>query len=93
MNFWKMAELWHKLMTEYFGYRRYAAAGSDYGALVCLTRPLTVLPCTIMCLPSASLTWRPQASAPERSVTVRNPAPGLRHRTDSCTIRYPRWSP
>jgi pimeloyl-ACP methyl ester carboxylesterase len=34
MNFWKMAELWHKLMTEYFGYRKYAAAGADYGALV-----------------------------------------------------------
>jgi pimeloyl-ACP methyl ester carboxylesterase len=34
MNFWKMAELWHKLMTDYFGYDRYAAAGSDYGALV-----------------------------------------------------------
>ncbi len=34
MNFWKMAELWHKLMTEHFGYQKYAAAGSDYGALV-----------------------------------------------------------
>ncbi|MEU6322748.1 epoxide hydrolase family protein [Streptomyces sp. NPDC047009] len=34
MNFWKMAELWHKLMTEFFGYDKYAAAGSDYGALV-----------------------------------------------------------
>jgi pimeloyl-ACP methyl ester carboxylesterase len=34
MNFWKMAELWRKLMTGYFGYEKYAAAGSDYGALV-----------------------------------------------------------
>ena len=34
MNFWKMAEIWHKLMTGYFGYEKYAAAGSDYGALV-----------------------------------------------------------
>jgi pimeloyl-ACP methyl ester carboxylesterase len=34
MNFWKMAELWHQLMTEYLGYQKYAAAGSDYGALV-----------------------------------------------------------
>jgi microsomal epoxide hydrolase len=34
MNFWKMAELWHKLMTESLGYQKYAAAGSDYGALV-----------------------------------------------------------
>lgn len=34
MNFWKMAELWHKLMTEHLGYEKYAAAGSDYGALV-----------------------------------------------------------
>jgi pimeloyl-ACP methyl ester carboxylesterase len=34
MNFWKMAELWHKLMTQYLGHERYAAAGSDYGALV-----------------------------------------------------------
>jgi hypothetical protein len=31
MNFWKMAELWHQLMTEYLGYQKYAAAGSDYG--------------------------------------------------------------
>src|SRR5882757_8700542 len=34
MNFWKMAELWHRLMTEYFGHDKYAAAGADYGALV-----------------------------------------------------------
>ena len=34
MNFWKMAELWHSLMTETLGYQRYAAGGSDYGALV-----------------------------------------------------------
>ncbi|MEH1168266.1 epoxide hydrolase family protein [Micromonospora sp. CPCC 205539] len=34
MNFWKISELWHKLMTEHLGYEKYAAAGSDYGALV-----------------------------------------------------------
>jgi pimeloyl-ACP methyl ester carboxylesterase len=34
MNFWKMAELWQSLMTETLGYAKYAAAGSDYGALV-----------------------------------------------------------
>jgi pimeloyl-ACP methyl ester carboxylesterase len=34
LNFVKMAELWHKLMTEYFGFEKYAAAGSDYGAVV-----------------------------------------------------------
>ncbi|WP_285103427.1 epoxide hydrolase family protein [Promicromonospora sp. MEB111] len=34
MNFWKMAELWHALMTDHLGYERYAAAGADYGALV-----------------------------------------------------------
>jgi pimeloyl-ACP methyl ester carboxylesterase len=34
MNFWKMAELWHTLMTETLGYERYAAGGCDYGALV-----------------------------------------------------------
>lgn len=34
MNFWKMAELWHQLMTEQLGYARYGAAGADYGALV-----------------------------------------------------------
>lgn len=34
MNFWKMAELWHSLMTETLGYEKYAAGGSDYGALV-----------------------------------------------------------
>jgi pimeloyl-ACP methyl ester carboxylesterase len=34
MNFWKMADLWHALMTETLGYERYGAGGSDYGALV-----------------------------------------------------------
>lgn len=34
MNFWKMAELWHQLMTEHLGYAKYGAAGADYGALV-----------------------------------------------------------
>lgn len=34
MNFVKMADLWHKLMTEELGYEKYAAVGSDYGALV-----------------------------------------------------------
>jgi pimeloyl-ACP methyl ester carboxylesterase len=34
MNFWKMAELWHKLMPEHLGFQQYAAGGSDYGALI-----------------------------------------------------------
>lgn len=34
MNFWKMADLWHALMTETLGYEMYAAGGSDYGSLV-----------------------------------------------------------
>jgi pimeloyl-ACP methyl ester carboxylesterase len=34
MNFWKMADLWHTLMTERLGYPRYAAAGADYGAML-----------------------------------------------------------
>lgn len=34
MNFWKMAELWHQLMTEVLGYKKYAASGADYGMLV-----------------------------------------------------------
>lgn len=34
LNFWKMAELWHALMTRTLGHDRYAAAGSDYGALI-----------------------------------------------------------
>lgn len=34
MNFWKMADLWHKLMTEHLGHEKYAAGGADYGALV-----------------------------------------------------------
>lgn len=33
-NFWKIADLWHKLMTNVLGYKRFAAAGSDYGMLV-----------------------------------------------------------
>jgi pimeloyl-ACP methyl ester carboxylesterase len=34
MNFWKIAELWHELMTQKLGYSKYAAGGADYGALV-----------------------------------------------------------
>lgn len=34
MNFWKVADLWHTLMTGILGYDRYAAAGCDVGALV-----------------------------------------------------------
>ena len=34
MNFWKVADLWHTLMTETLGHERYAAAGCDVGALV-----------------------------------------------------------
>jgi microsomal epoxide hydrolase len=34
MNFWKIADLWHTLMTRTLGYSKYAAAGCDVGALV-----------------------------------------------------------
>ncbi|WP_329086805.1 MULTISPECIES: epoxide hydrolase family protein [unclassified Streptosporangium] len=34
MNFWKVADLWHTLMTDTLGHRKYAAAGCDIGALV-----------------------------------------------------------
>lgn len=34
LNYWKIADTMHKLMTEVLGYEKYAAAGSDYGALV-----------------------------------------------------------
>jgi pimeloyl-ACP methyl ester carboxylesterase len=34
MNFWKIAGLWHQLMRGLLGYERYAAGGTDYGALV-----------------------------------------------------------
>jgi pimeloyl-ACP methyl ester carboxylesterase len=34
MNFWKVADLWHTLMTRILGYRKYAAGGCDVGALV-----------------------------------------------------------
>ncbi|WP_127501997.1 epoxide hydrolase family protein [Actinoplanes solisilvae] len=34
LNFWKTADLWHKLMTEVLGYEKYFAAGSDMGAMV-----------------------------------------------------------
>ncbi|MEU7942927.1 epoxide hydrolase family protein [Microbispora bryophytorum] len=34
MNFWKIADIWHELMTGVLGHQRYAAAGCDVGALV-----------------------------------------------------------
>ncbi|MEQ0558719.1 epoxide hydrolase family protein [Amycolatopsis sp. NEAU-NG30] len=34
LNFWKVADLWHTLMTGVLGYEKYAAAGCDVGALV-----------------------------------------------------------
>ena len=34
MNFWRTADLWHRLMTETLGYKKYAAHGGDWGAMV-----------------------------------------------------------
>jgi len=34
MNFWKVADLWHTLMTDVLGHEKYAAAGCDVGALI-----------------------------------------------------------
>src|SRR6266496_6729867 len=34
MNFWKIADVWHELMTQTLGHTRYAAAGCDVGDLV-----------------------------------------------------------
>jgi pimeloyl-ACP methyl ester carboxylesterase len=34
LSFWKIADLWHELMTGVLGHRKYAAAGCDVGALI-----------------------------------------------------------
>ncbi|MFI5729149.1 epoxide hydrolase family protein [Kribbella sp. NPDC051587] len=34
MNFWKIADVWHELMTDVLGHQKYAAGGCDVGALV-----------------------------------------------------------
>lgn len=34
INFWRTADLWHRLMTEVLGYPKYAAQGGDWGAMV-----------------------------------------------------------
>ena len=34
INWWRTADLWHRLMTEGLGYSRYGASGGDWGALV-----------------------------------------------------------
>jgi pimeloyl-ACP methyl ester carboxylesterase len=34
MNHWRIADIFHTLMTDTLGYAKYAAAGSDYGALI-----------------------------------------------------------
>ncbi|XVU22691.1 epoxide hydrolase family protein [Actinoplanes sp. CA-054009] len=34
LNYWKMADLFHELMTGVLGYERFAVGGSDYGALI-----------------------------------------------------------
>jgi pimeloyl-ACP methyl ester carboxylesterase len=34
VNFWKVADLWHVLMTQTLGYEKYAAGGCDIGGLV-----------------------------------------------------------
>ncbi len=34
MNFWRVADLWQRLMTEVLGFDRYAAAGADWGYLI-----------------------------------------------------------
>lgn len=35
MNFWKIAALFDQMMTDDLGYDRYAAAGYDFGAMIC----------------------------------------------------------
>jgi pimeloyl-ACP methyl ester carboxylesterase len=34
VNFWKVADVWHILMTETLGYEKYAAGGCDIGAII-----------------------------------------------------------
>jgi pimeloyl-ACP methyl ester carboxylesterase len=34
VNFWKVSDLWHSLMTETLGYEKYAAGGCDIGGIV-----------------------------------------------------------
>ena len=34
INYWKTADLWVKLMQDVLGYKRFAAAGGDWGAIV-----------------------------------------------------------
>ena len=34
VNFWKVADLWHTLMTETLGFEKYAAGGCDIGGIV-----------------------------------------------------------
>ncbi|ONI74057.1 epoxide hydrolase [Kribbella sp. ALI-6-A] len=34
LNYWKMADLFHELMTDVLGYEKFAVGGADYGALV-----------------------------------------------------------
>jgi len=34
VNFWKVSDLWHTLMTETLGYEKYAAEGCDIGGMV-----------------------------------------------------------
>lgn len=34
MNFWRTADVWHRLMTQVLGFERFAAQGGDWGALV-----------------------------------------------------------
>ncbi len=34
VSYWQVADLWHKLMTEVLGFRKFAAHGGDWGAIV-----------------------------------------------------------
>jgi hypothetical protein len=43
MNFWKIADLFHRLMTETLGNDRYAAGGSDMGQASELPRRVNCL--------------------------------------------------
>jgi pimeloyl-ACP methyl ester carboxylesterase len=36
LNYWRVAELWHRLMHETLGFNRYAAHGTDWGDMVSL---------------------------------------------------------
>ena len=75
INYWRTADLWVKLMQDVLGYKKFAAQGGDWGAII--TAQLghkyaeQMIGIHMNLLVSLALLWRRRPSSPRTSVRAR----------------------